>query len=131
MSGRRDFLAFAAGAVAAKTVLPAVVGTDTVFNPDADLIRLCEQHDQNRRASNADLEDADDDNALWLAYLDTKYAIDAAQPQTMAGMIAKARAAKGEAAAPDGSECPENGPAARWAWDLVNDLLRLHGRAST
>lgn len=57
-------------------------------------------------------------------------AIHAAQPVTMAGMRAKALVAKAEARKPDGSEDPCSTPAEHWAWDLVNDLLRLTGGAA-
>jgi len=42
-------------------------------------------------------------------------------------MLAKARVAKLAAQNPDGTEEPEGSMAAVWAWDLVNDLLRIHG----
>ncbi len=44
-------------------------------------------------------------------------------------MLAKARAAKLEATMPDGDEEPAGTIAEAWAWDLVNDLLRISGRA--
>jgi hypothetical protein len=44
-------------------------------------------------------------------------------------MVAKARAAKAEARNSNGTESPSNCPAENWAWDLVNDLLRLEGGA--
>lgn len=96
--------------------------------PDADLVQICAQHIANRDAYNRDggrLElEAD---PLWLAYERTRDAIDNASPQTMAGLVAKARAAKAEARRLDGTEEPEGTVAAAWAFDLANDLLRLHG----
>jgi hypothetical protein len=67
-----------------------------------------------------------DDNPLWHAYERTREAIIDAEPQTVAGMVAKARAAKVEALQPDGQEVPADCVAATWAWDIVNDLIRLN-----
>jgi hypothetical protein len=44
-------------------------------------------------------------------------------------MLAKARAAKAEARTLNGGEMPEGSIGADWAWDLMNDLLRLGGAA--
>lgn len=97
-------------------------------NPDADLVRLCAEHVVNLRAYNSDRSDLDEDqNPLWRAYEATRDAIDAARPQSLVGMVAKAHAAKVEALEVDGAERPAHCPAADWAWDLVGDLLRLHG----
>lgn len=63
-----------------------------------------------------------------MAYQRTRNAIADAEPQTIEGMLAKARAAKGEATDQAGVERPESGPAAGWAWDLVNDLLRPYAQ---
>ena len=95
-------------------------------NPDAELIRLCERHIANRQAyarSNPDLEP--EDNPLWLPYCATKDAIDVARPVTLAGLMAKARAAEFEAQYPRGELW--EGSAGRWAVDVVKDLLRLAG----
>ena len=93
---------------------------------DADIIRVCAEHAINVRAFNTAHCEADD-GPLETAYIRTQHAIDAARPQTIEGMLAKACAAKAETIQPDGSENPEHCPAADWAWDLLNDLLRLHG----
>jgi hypothetical protein len=45
MSTRRDFFAFTAGAVVAKTVLPLVARAETVQHPDAVLIAICAEFD--------------------------------------------------------------------------------------
>jgi len=97
-------------------------------DPDAELIRTCAQHIVNLRAYNSRggrLEAKDD--PLWHIYKKTMDAITAAEPQTIEGMLAKARAAKAEAKVLDGGEMPEGCVAGTWAWDLVNDLLRLYG----
>jgi hypothetical protein len=96
-------------------------------SPDADLIRICEGHA-------AVLEALQSCNCLedcpyWLAYERSRDAIHAAVPMTLAGMVAKARAAKLEARNLDGTENPDGCPAENWAWDLVNDLVRLAGEA--
>ena len=134
MSTRRGFMAFTAGAVVTGFVPPigAAYGDELrpparkylPGHPDAELIRLCAQHVVNMDAYNHDAGDLDaEDCPLWLAYASTRDAISNARPQTMDGFLAKARAAKAEARTPGGEENPENCPAARWAWDLVNDLL--------
>jgi hypothetical protein len=98
-----------------------------VTNPDAALIALCAQHIVNLAAFNAyaGLDD-NHDAALWAECRCTRDAITDARPQTVEGMIAKARAAKLEALNADGTEEPENGRAARWAWQILNDMLRLN-----
>ncbi|MFT8245220.1 hypothetical protein [Roseomonas sp. BN140053] len=97
---------------------------------DAELVALCAQHITNMDNYNRDggiLEYEVD--PLWQAYERTRDAIHAAVPQTLAGMLAKARAAKAEARGLRGDENPDNTPAEYWAWDLVNDLLRLASEA--
>ncbi len=135
MSTRRGFMAFTASAVAAGFAPPIGAANAVAVklpsirkpasdHPDAVLIRLCAQHVVNMDAYNHDAGDLDaEDCPLWLAYASTRDAISTARPQTMDGFLAKARAAKAEARTPGGEENPENCPAARWAWDLVNDLL--------
>jgi hypothetical protein len=95
---------------------------------DAELIALCAQHIINRNTYNDEggyLEPEED--PLWEAYCQTHDAIGSAHPQTIEGALAKARAAKAEALRQDGTELPEDGPAGRWAWQVVDDLLRLSG----
>ncbi|WBV44025.1 hypothetical protein [Pseudoroseomonas cervicalis] len=99
-------------------------------HPDADLIAACAEHIENIKALNEDESDfGGDDSPLWLACTRTHDAVAAARPQTLAGLVAKAGAAKAVARQPNGDEAPENCSAAVWAWHLVNDLLRLGGRA--
>lgn len=65
------------------------------------------------------------------AYEDTLDALCDVRAQTMAGLVAKARAAKAEAIGPEGDEQIEfYSVAGQWAWDLVNDVLRLSGSVS-
>ena len=93
---RRNLLAGVAGAVA----LPlAKVAAQPAAGVDADLIRLCAEHVVNIETSNRDggLLDLDQD-PLWITYERTRDAISAATPRTLEGMLAKARAAKAEAA---------------------------------
>ena len=89
-------------------------------NPDAELIV----------AFNTGNSDGSDSDPLWIAYATSRDAIHDAQPQTLAGMRAKALVAKTEALRPDGTEDPDGTVAPHWAWDLVNDLLRLTGGAA-
>jgi len=108
-----------------KRTHPAEVAPD---HPDADLIRLCAQHAVNREVYDRAGGSLDpEDDPLFTSYARTRDAISAAKPTTLEGMLAKARAAKAEAREPDGKEEPAHCPAADWAWDLVGDLLRLHG----
>jgi hypothetical protein len=95
--------------------------------PDAELIRVCEGH----RTVVEALQHCNclEDCPHWLAYERSRDAIHAVVPVTLAGMVAKARAAKIEARNLDGTENPDGCPAENWAWDLVNDLLRLEGGA--
>ena len=96
-------------------------------NPDAELIRFCDEHIANLTAYNNDVSDLDhDENPFWQDYERSRDAIIAAEPKTLAGVVAKARVAKAEAVQPDGSENWEDGVASNWAWDIVNDLLRLN-----
>lgn len=109
------------GAAAVFAAVPAALAQSS-SHPDADLIRLCAEHIGNMAAFNASDSDSDDDPA-WLAYERTSAAIGSAKPRTIAGMQAKARAAKAEAKGPDGRDDPYGTHAEKWAWDLVRDLL--------
>jgi hypothetical protein len=96
-------------------------------HPDAELIELCRRHKVNRIAFIMDERDCDE-NPHWEPYLATENAISEAEPVTMAGVIAKAKAAIHEATClrtgdQDWGDCT----AAEWAADIVYDLLRLHG----
>lgn len=120
-----------AGAGAPAVTLAAPVALPAAAGGDAALVALVGHHLLNLAAYNAadtDLEYEAD--PLWRAYRGTLEAISASKPQTMAGILAKARAAKAEARNQDGSESPSNCMAEAWAWDAVNDLLRLHGGAA-
>jgi len=119
---RRNLL----GGLAVLATAPAVALAAPT--PDAELIRICEAHPAVMDAV-SDLGSGRDDCPYWKAYERSRDAIFDAKPVTMAGMLAKARAAKAEARTPSGVEDPDNSPAELWAWDLVNDLLRLEGMA--
>jgi hypothetical protein len=96
--------------------------------PDAELIRICDQHIQNLvKFNNAPHDIESDDDPSYAPYLHTRDAICAAKPLTLEGMAAKGRAAKAEAAGPGGSENFENCRAGQWAWDIMHDLIRLAG----
>ncbi len=124
------------GASAAVLGVPGVPGracaTPPAPHPDAALIEMCRRHPLNIEGYNTSPLEYDniDDNPFWNAYSETRDGIGEAQPMTMAGILAKCRAAKVEARAFDGdeeSEHPANCPAEDWAWDIVGDLLRLYG----
>ena len=100
----------------------------TAAAADADPIRTCNLHPSCIKAYNlhgGDLELEKD--PLWKAYEQSRDAISDFVPQSIAGMLAKAHAAKAEAANKDGTESPDGTMAATWSWDLVNDLIRLFG----
>ncbi len=102
---------------------------------DADLIRLCEENLAAVKAFNrstAEIDSNCDGSPLWDTYLRTQEAIVALPPQGLAGVVAKARLALGEAqeANPFDEESWEHGPAGSWARDVVHDLLRLYGRVA-
>ena len=99
--------------------------TASASHPDAELIALCEQHSVNRDALNNGPGTMNEDEPEWLAYRASLEAISGAKPQTMAGLVAKAHAAKGEARNPDGTESFDLYPVCDWTWDLADDLLRL------
>ena len=88
------------------------------------MIPFCEQHIRNMAAITVG-EDIRDEDPRWAAFDKTKEAISAARPRTLAGMVAKAKVAKLVAAGSNGTEDPCNTVAEDWAWDLVNDLVRL------
>ena len=119
--GRRDA---AAGGLAVLIMGMSAVAASAETNPDADLIRTCAEHIANRDAYNARAgEVLTEQDPRWHAYARTLDAISDARPQTLAGLVAKAKATKAEATRPDGAVEPED--AADWAWDLVEDLIRL------
>lgn len=93
---------------------------------DAALIRICAEHAVNTWAVNTSPDEMDDAHPLWVTYLHTQRTIDAAKPRTVAGMLAKARIAV-DVLTLNGVVTPENGSGSTWAWDLLNDLIRLNG----
>ena len=118
---RRGFL----GILAAVAVTPAAAATTP--SADAELIQICEAHPAVLKALD-EHGSGEDDCPFWLAYVRSRDAIHTAVPVTLAGIIAKARAAKAEAVNPEtGTEIPHGTPGETWAWDLVQDLLRLQG----
>lgn len=121
LTRRRALLSGAA--VGSALSLP--VAAFAAASPDDELILDCQKHARNKDAFNADAEDSGPNNPLWVEYERTENAISNAKPMTMAGLVAKAQAAKAEAMEVDGEENPEGTVGAIWAWDLVNDLVRL------
>ncbi|MEJ0047395.1 MAG: hypothetical protein WDN04_15750 [Rhodospirillales bacterium] len=97
--------------------------------PDADLIRICREHDDDRRAYDDSEGTGDDLDALWDAYECSRDVISDAKPQTLAGIVAKAAAAKADAVDADGEESWGGSMGEIWAVDIVKDLLRIAGRA--
>jgi hypothetical protein len=112
----------------AAATLGAVAATGAAAaeqNPDAELIRVCAQHAINKAAVNAGLDY--DEGPLWDAYDATRDFISDSAPQTLAGVLAKVRAAKDESMNSDGTERWEGSMGEAWAGDIINDLLRVAG----
>ena len=91
--------------------------------PDAALVALVQNHRRLTALYNAH-------DPVVAACVEADYeasvtAIRAAVPTTMAGVIAKARAAKIEAFAAGDGEHPDDGWAPDWAWDCIGDLIRV------
>ncbi len=101
----------------------AALGHD---DQDRALIALCDEHIANWQALNACSLDSDE-SPHYVAYLATYEAISQARPMTLAGLVAKAQAARREATGPTGGD--ESGGRV-WAWNLVNDLIRIGGHAA-
>lgn len=117
-----------AGGIAALAARPAAA----VPNPDAELIAMCERLPRLIDAVNDATADVDQEAGVpeFDAYAAALDYIRDATPRTLAGWMAKARAAKREALDIFGEEHPESTAAAEWAWDLMNDMLAmLEGRA--
>ena len=110
----------------ARQSMPA--GASASLVPNETFPDLCAQHVANRKAI---LECSRDPNESphWAPYAASHEAISASRPMTLAELAAKARAAKAEAFIGTGNEDPLNGSALQWAWDIVNDLIRLENGA--
>jgi hypothetical protein len=122
---RRAMLAGTDAVIAAVGIPTAAVAL--AANPDAELIAACEQHPINTRAFNRYPEEGAETERLWAAYEATRDLISDAVPLTMAGVLAKARAAAGEARGLYGQEQWGGSMGEGWAYDIVKDLLRLSG----
>jgi hypothetical protein len=114
--------------LAAPIAVTAIPQAATAPNPDAELIRVCQEHLTNLLTYNITPNKRDDSEncPLWAAYCRTADFIAAAEPQTMAGVLAKARIATHEAMS-DGDPSEFSFTCHAWAWDLLWDLLRLAG----
>ncbi len=101
--------------------------------PDAALIAACAEHIVNYDAYGASDEmDDESQNPAWQEYHRTMLMIKASRAHTMEGILAKARVTKHIAqGAPGWPESAQNCGAGVWAFDLMNDLLRLHGEIPT
>ena len=106
------------GGAAVLAVTPSIGSAAAPAALDAALAALVDQHIRNRDAVNAYDGPLDvTDCPLWQAYSATLDAIDEAEPQTMAGILAKARAAVAE----------DEQTGEQWGLDIAHDLLRLAG----
>ena len=118
-------------ALPALALVPALLAAaSTPANPDAALIAACDAYRDLMDAVNRG-DDGNDDNGLaWRAYEACRDTVTDGEPQTMAGVLAKARAVKVEGRMRDGSEQLSGTMAEGWALDVVNALLRLEGVAA-
>jgi hypothetical protein len=124
--GRRAILAGSGLALAALALAEgaSAASASGANRPDADLIQACAHHAINLRACNGGESTTEDPDAR-AAYEKTRDLIGDAEPQTMAGILAKCRAARDEATDGGYDEEWEGSMGAVWAIDVVNDLLRL------
>jgi hypothetical protein len=113
-----------APAIRHATSAPTIAAADT-SNPDAELIQVCAQHCVNMDAFNDAAGDAD--GALWAAYSESCDFITASKPQSLAGVLAKAKAARHEANYDEDDWSGTMGEA--WAPAIINALLRVTGGA--
>ena len=116
--------------LAGAPVAALIVGAAPAFtaeHPDADMIRTCQSLAGALSAYEA-CEGADEADA-GDAYERLATAIDEVRPQTLDGMVAKAKAAIEHASQTPGLDVTRgerSSVAEGWAWDLMHDLLRLH-----
>lgn len=95
--------------------------------PDAQLIALCELHVFNLRAHNNDPDGTGDEHdPLLRAYLGTLAEVRLAKPKTLAGILAKGRAALAEI---DADADADASPGFVWAREALGALVLLHGEA--
>ncbi len=119
------------GSAAALAVTAPPGPSSPAPHPDAALIEACERHIKNFFAFNYDEgDDEDAHEALGQLYDESLDAVGELRPVTLAGIVAKARATKVEGTHPDGSHDVGGTPAADWALDIINDLLRLFGEVA-
>lgn len=109
---RRSIFAATPLAAIAMTMPGTSLGS---LGADQAIVALCNQHLLNAKAFNSCPLDSDE-SPYWDAYANSLRAIGEAKPMTMAGLAAKAKLAKAESDD-------------EWAWDLVDDLIRLGGVA--
>jgi hypothetical protein len=102
--------------------LAALPATD---HPDADLIAWCQAFPAARVRCNAYHGDLDPGVPEWDDYIGLSDRIGETDPKAWEGWRAKALAAKAEATMRGGVEHPECTSSSEWAWDLMNDALRL------
>jgi hypothetical protein len=107
------------------TALPLVAD-----GADAELIRLCDQHIVDMDTFNQHKGATRAHEKLGRAYDRSLDAISQAMPLTIAGIVAKARAAKHQATGPNGEEETGGSVAEQWALQIVDDLLRVGGATS-
>ncbi len=136
MSGRRDFLALAAGAVAARTALP-IGAADAADHPDAELLASCAAYDALTRAFIAAESDAPPGTPEEDADLAEQNRLTAARdplferlfelvPMTLDGHVARARSLF--LMSPEIAVDWERGASDRLAYAVVRDLAGDVGR---
>ncbi len=128
MTTRRDLLGLTAGAVAAGAV--PVVPQVAPVHPDAELIRVCAEHQRAYDLVNSCGFDDDSPGyiALYDAYIRHHDRLTALRATTREGAEAKMRSIMKEGRMCDGRLDVEGMTAAQWAMDTLQDLLAM-GRA--
>lgn len=118
--------------LAASLAVAGPAAQPSAADPDAEVLHACHEHRLRLRAvcASPGCTDSPEGASLWQAYSDASRAIGAARPRTMAGILAKARAAMSEAIVDelfDGDHDCFGFNSHAWAWELLQDLARIHG----
>ncbi len=130
MTLRRDFLGFTAGAVAARTVLPAVARAESA-HPDAGLIADSIEYYALQKAGAALPNEAEDAiYAVWDRAHEVFARVVRTKPKTLIGLKAKARVViegfhEGVVASVGGTMEQEGEWHELAAWQLMQDVLLL------
>ncbi len=130
MTLRRDFLGFTAGAVTARTILPAAARADEA-HPDASLIAdSIKYYDLQKLGAALPDEDREEIYAVWDRAHEVFARVVRTKPKTLIGLKAKARVViegfhEGVVNAIDGTMEDEGEWHELAAWQLMHDVLLM------